>query len=404
MNAKRPPRLFDSFIKTVKECGRYGDGRGGHGLSLLVKERAMPGSYSKTFSQRLRINGEKCTFGLGAYPIVRLAEARTAALKNARRAAKGRNPRNVKKCPTFSEAADAYIKVRRVKWKSNKTNHKKELDWRSTLRRFVIPHIGGMRVDKIKTPNVVACLNPIWNELRYTAKILLSRISAIMDHCKGLGYVKDNPADASAVDKALQGVDVKPGKFRAVHYTKIAETLQAIRTADSRSANKLCMEFIILTACRPGEAREAVRDEIDLEKSLWVIPGERTKTDADHAVPLSSRAREILAEAKDLYPDSHLIFPSTKGTVIAGGTLSGLCKRLKLDGTPHGFRTTFKGWCKKTKVDRDLSEEALAHTVGGTEGSYDREEVPELRAPIMEAYWQFIYSQMRDLRANSGAE
>ena len=30
-------RLSATFIKTVTRRGRYGDGRGGHGLSLLVK-------------------------------------------------------------------------------------------------------------------------------------------------------------------------------------------------------------------------------------------------------------------------------------------------------------------------------------------------------------------------------
>ena len=35
---KRPKRLSSSFVSTIKTPGRYGDGRGGFGLSLLVKD------------------------------------------------------------------------------------------------------------------------------------------------------------------------------------------------------------------------------------------------------------------------------------------------------------------------------------------------------------------------------
>ena len=36
---KRPRRLSAAFVRTVNKPGRYGEGRGGFGLSLLVKER-----------------------------------------------------------------------------------------------------------------------------------------------------------------------------------------------------------------------------------------------------------------------------------------------------------------------------------------------------------------------------
>ena len=35
--AARPKTLSAAYVKTVREPGRYGDGRGGYGLSLLVK-------------------------------------------------------------------------------------------------------------------------------------------------------------------------------------------------------------------------------------------------------------------------------------------------------------------------------------------------------------------------------
>ena len=36
---ERPKRLSATFVRTVNRPGRYGEGRGGLGLSLMVKER-----------------------------------------------------------------------------------------------------------------------------------------------------------------------------------------------------------------------------------------------------------------------------------------------------------------------------------------------------------------------------
>ena len=80
---KRPKRLSATFVNTVNVPGRYCDGRGGHGLSLLVKESST-GGFSKSWAQRIRLDGKAANVGLGAYPVVTLARARQKALANAR--------------------------------------------------------------------------------------------------------------------------------------------------------------------------------------------------------------------------------------------------------------------------------------------------------------------------------
>ena len=80
---RTPKRLSATFVKTVTGPGRYGDGRGSHGLSLLVKPMKL-GGHSRTWSQRLRLNGKPVSIGLGWFPVVTLAEACKAALENRR--------------------------------------------------------------------------------------------------------------------------------------------------------------------------------------------------------------------------------------------------------------------------------------------------------------------------------
>ncbi len=48
----RPRTLAAAFVCNVNKPGRYGDGRGGYGLSLLVRA-TRNGQPSKTWSQRL---------------------------------------------------------------------------------------------------------------------------------------------------------------------------------------------------------------------------------------------------------------------------------------------------------------------------------------------------------------
>ena len=72
---KRPNMLSATFVKTVKTPGRYGDGRGGLGLSLLVRTAAR-GHTTKCWTQSVRIDRRPTSIGLGRYPVVTLALAR----------------------------------------------------------------------------------------------------------------------------------------------------------------------------------------------------------------------------------------------------------------------------------------------------------------------------------------
>ena len=111
----RPKKLSASFVKAISQPGRYGDGRGGHGLSLLVKPMTN-GRLSKTWCQRIQRIGRVGNIGLGPYPVVTLAEARTKALANRRAITQGRDPRG-EGIPTFEEAAEKVIAIHSAGWK-----------------------------------------------------------------------------------------------------------------------------------------------------------------------------------------------------------------------------------------------------------------------------------------------
>ncbi len=336
----RPIKLSAAFIRTVNQPGRYGDGRGGHGLSLLVKPTSS-GRLSKTFSQRIRINGHPCNIGLGSFPVISLAEAREKALENRRAVARGGDPRDRSGgIPTFEQAVEKVIAIHEPNWKDGARSAE---IWRSTLRDYAMPRLGRKPVNKITTSDVLAVLVPIWTEKRETAKRVRQRIGAIMKWAIAEGHREDNPA-GEAIGAALPNKGALRKHQKALPHGEVGEALRKVKQSNAWPATKLAFEFLVLTAARSGEVRGARWEEIDLEDGTWTVPGERIKAGREHRVPLSPRALEVLTEAEEMAEGSGLVFPSPRGKVLSDMTLSKLVRELGIPAVPHGFRSSFRDW------------------------------------------------------------
>lgn len=163
------------------------------------------------------------------------------------------------------------------------------------------------------------------------------------------------------------------------------------------------LEFVILTACRSGEARNMTWDEVDFKKKTWAIPAERMKAKSSHRVPLSPRAIDILEAQKGHHKT--LVFPSVRDQVaLSDMALTALLRRLKANSdtpgrvaTAHGFRSSFRDWCSEQGYSRDLAERSLAHTIKDkVEAAYHRTDLLEQRRELMNAWAAYIGSPQRD--------
>ena len=387
---ERPKTLSAAFVKTVKEPGRYGDGRGGFGLSLLVKPMTSTGRLSKTFAQRLRIDGQIVNIGIGSFPVVSLAEARAAAFENRRTLAKGFDPRNsAASMPTFAETADKVIALHAESWRDN---GKSEKQWRASLRTYAFPTIGNKPVGSITSADVLDVLTPIWNTKRETARRVRQRIGQVMKYAIASGLRPDNPA-GDALGAALPSNGIATKHQPALPHAEVAQALAKVRESGAGQSAKKALTFLILTAARSGEVRGARWDEIDIRSRTWTIPGSRTKTGREHRVPLSDAATALLVTATPLSDGSGLIFPSVsrRGKQLSDRTLSKLIRELGLQCVVHGFRSSFRDWCADTGQRRELAEVALGHTVGNsTEQAYMRSDLFEGRRELMEAWSKYV--------------
>ncbi len=386
---KRPRILSAAFVRTVTQPGRYGDGRGGYGLSLLVKPTAN-GRLSKTWSQRVRFHGRVTNIGLGPYPIVTLAEARKKAVANRRTIEAGLDPRG-SRVPSFSQATEKVIAIHAAGWKPG---GKSEKQWRSSLSTYAYPRLGRRPVDRITTADVMACLLPIWHTRPETARRVRQRIGAVMRWAIAQGYRTDNPA-GDAIGAALPTNMGRRRHHPALPHTDVAASLATIRASAAYPTTILAFEFLILTACRSGEIRGTRWDEINLDEATWTIPATRMKTARQHRVPLPTRAVELLTEAQRFRDRSGLVFPSATGRELSDATLSKLMREHNIPAVPHGYRSSFRDWAAElTDTPRQICELALAHVNNDrVEAAYQRSDLFDRRRQLMQHWADYLHNQ-----------
>ena len=382
--------LSASFCRNVGEAGRYCDG---NGLYLHVES-----SGSRRWVQRLVIRGKSCTLGLGSYRLVSLADARELALANRKVARSGGDPlaerRRADGVPTFAEAVEKVIAIHSGIWKHPE---KTKQQWRGCLRDHAYSHIGDKSVDLVTTADVMAVLLPLWTRRQATARKLHQRIGAVMKWAVAQGYRRDNPT-GDAVTAALPKRASQVRHMPALPHGEVAGAVEAVKASSAWVGTKLCFEFMVLTAVRPGEARGARWEEIDLGASVWTIPATRMKSSREHRVPLSARAVEVLHATAPLCRGSTmaklggLVFPSARGKQLADARLSKLLEQLGIGAVPHGFRSSFRDWAsERTDHPREVIEAALAHVVRNqTEAAYARSDLFDRRRQLMDDWLQYL--------------
>lgn len=164
--------------------------------------------------------------------------------------------------------------------------------------------------------------------------------------------------------------------------------MRRIETVDGMGARAL--RFVILRAARSGEVRGAAWSEIDPEDRVWILPAERMKAEREHRVPLSDAALEVLEAVRGL--SDTLVFPSSRlGRSLSDMTLAAVLKRLNVQVTVHGMRSTFRDWTEEaTSFPHEVKEAALAHTVRSkVERAYRRTDLFERRRVLMDQWGAF---------------
>lgn len=397
---------------TVRQVATLGAGYHADGGGLYLQ---VTPSGSRTWIFRYRIGKRLRDMGLGSARDVSLKQAREEAAAARQQRAAGLDPieardaaRRAAKAATerlWGQAVNDFIANIRSEWKSTDNPRAKQVlwegeligtqenQWRQSLREYGPPDDTPVRL--LTTQMILDGLRPLWKPRDQGGKVetatrVRGRVERIWDAERVAGNVSgDNPARWKGHLEHLLPAPEKLKQRRhhpALPYDQAPALYAALRFRTSRTARAL--RFLLLTGARTQEVIGMPDlSEIDFEKKLWLIPGERMKADVDHEVPLVPEAVDLLRGLPldkppfELSENSMLYFLQRDPP-----------KGLKFPYTVHGLRSTFRDWASETtNHPREVAEMAIAHQVRDkTEAAYRRGNLREKRRGLMADWLQYL--------------
>jgi integrase len=379
--------------QTLNAPGLYGDGG-----NLWLKVSG-PGRRSWVFRYTLAARAR--SMGLGNANEVSLAEARNRADAARKLLREGTDPieaRNAARAVpeacahTFAEVTALYLNAHAAAWRSER--HRRL--WRASMANHVLPIIGTAGVAQVGTNDVLRVLERLWQTKPATASRIRSRIEAVLSYATARGWRSGQNAAAWRGHLALtlpQRTKLRPVEhFAALDWREAPVFIAELR--ERASVHARALEFLVLTAARPGEVRGATWDEIDLVQAVWAIPAGRMKGARPHRVPLSAPALALLKSMRTQRAERGLIFPGQfVSNLLSSGVFMETLRRMgRPELTAHGFRSTFRDWAAEaTGYPNHVVEQALAHTIGNAvEAAYRRGDLFAKRVALMDDWAAYL--------------
>ena len=382
--------LNDAQIRGFQPEGKRYRKSDGRGLYLEVMPTGL-----KLFRLACRLNGQQRTFFIGEYPKMRLADARLKASEYKQKAKEGRDPtvdpelelaaakRNE---PKWGQIAQDYVMLRQRSGAAQRTLTKlqRQID-------VTIAAVGDRAISDITAQDVLDVVNPIAEAGHIeNAHEVRSRFSQVFRYAAARGLIQSDPA-AMTIDAM---VPRRRGEFAGLtDPVEVGRLISKIR--QYRERNLLVGSALLLSAYlfpRNSELRGMRWSEIDPEKWLWELPGERMKMGHDHIVPLPTQAREVLLGLRKVDFGTDQVFPAPRdpNKLMSDNTYNKALRSMgysKRQHVHHGFRTTASTLLNELNWNSDWIERQLAHVQQNrVRASYNKAEYLDGRIRMMQAY------------------
>ena len=273
----------------------------GKGLFLSIEP-----SGGRLWRLKYRYSGKEKKLSLGAFPDVGLKEARDS--RDAARAllAAGIDPGQKKRSDklgqalqaanTFQAIAEEYIAKRAREGLAAVTLAKSR--W---LLGLMASKIGSRPIAGITASELLAALRPVEQQGNLeTARRMRSFAGRVFRY--GIATSRCERDHSADIRDALI-VPTVTHRAAILQPAGIGALLRAIEGYGGQPSTALALRLAPHVFVRPGELRHAEWQEMDFGRSVWIIPGSKTKMGKEHQVPMSRQTIAILQEARRLgYP------------------------------------------------------------------------------------------------------
>ncbi len=386
--------LSDTRVRTLKPRDKAFKLSDEKGLYLLVSPNG-----SKHWKLKYRYDGKEKKLSFGAYPEVKLADARRK-----RDEAKNLLYEDIDPSVHAKERKQARLigstnsfELVALEW------HAKNVSvWTpehgarilSRLQKDIFPWAGKQAISDIKVPELLKILERIQSRGAIeTAHRALQNCSQVFRYAVQTGRAEYDIC--INLRGALQ--PVKKRNHASITVPKeIGSLLKAIEGYDGYYVTKCALKLSPLFFVRPGELRQAQWDEFNFETKEWRIPAHKMKMREQHIVPLSKQAIAILKDLEHMTGRASYVFPSVRSRQrpMSNNTINAALRRLgftKDEMTAHGFRSMACTLLNEQGWHRDAIERQLAHSErNSVRAAYNyAEHLPE-RREMMQAWADYL--------------
>ncbi len=386
--------LTDQKVKALKPKEKQYKVSDEKGLYLLVKPNA-----GKYWRLKYRFAGKEKNLAIGVYPDVSLKQARLERDEAKKLIQANIDPvqdKQEQKLKRLELSNNSYEVVAR-EWIEKKRTQWSKVHSDKVLRSFeqdIFPPLGRKPINEITPPILLLALRKIESRgALEVAQRALQRCGAVFAYGISTGICERNPAND------LKGALTTPKKenYKALNRKELPVFLSDLEKYDGEITVKLGLQLMVHTFVRTKELIGAVWSEFDLDAKQWVIPADRMKMKAEHIVPLSKQAIEILELLKQLNGRYEFVLAGINNPkkTISNNTLLYAVYRMGYHNrtTVHGFRATASTILNEMGYNHDAIERQLAHAESNkVRAAYNRAEYLPERTIIMQDWSNLIES------------
>lgn len=390
--------LNDKRIKAMKpKANRYLIADGG-GLVLEVMT-----SGAKIWRYRYSLHGKQQPLvTIGEYPSISLQDARDRARKYGETVSSGTSPIAAAKKDRGGVQSHDSVRGFGDLWFTAEIADKSKsysTVTRRALDKDVYPAIGNKPLADVSAGDVLAICDKIKGRgAPQMALLTRNVIKRMYEYAIARQVATINPAQ----QLVARFIATPQSRTRVLSPDEIGRVMRTVYASDMSRVYKLALHLLIITMVRKSELIEAEWSEFDLEAGIWRIPAERMKKDIEHWVYLSAQAVEMLRELQTLTHSQRFLFPMRRGyedRPIAKSTLNQAVRAMKTDVQHfviHDFRRTASTHLHEMGMSSDAIEKALAHSIKGIKGVYNRAEYADERSKILQLWASFVEAQIND--------